>query len=357
MNKKKNFLITGGCGFVGSNLAILFKLKYPSSKVISLDNLKRQGSELNIERLKEHEVQFIHGDIRNKEDFDSLPKIDILIECAAEPSVLSGIDTTPDYVLNTNLVGTINCLNFAKKNKAKFIFLSTSRVYPIKTLNQIKYRVDEKRFSIEDNQSLKGVSINGLNESFGIEGARSFYGTSKLSSELLIQEYNEFYNLNSIINRCGVLTGPWQMGKVDQGVVVLWIAKHFWKKELNYIGFGGEGKQVRDILHINDLFKLLDIQVNNFNKYNGKTFNVGGGSDVSVSLIELTEICENVTGNKIKISKIKKNRSADIPIYISDNSKIQELFSWKPEYSPTQIINDTFKWLKSNESTLKNILS
>ena len=248
-------------------------------------------------------------------------------------------------------------LMYSKKNKAKFIFLSTSRVYPIKTLNQIKYRIDETRFSIEDNQSLNGVSINGLKESFGIDGARSFYGTSKLSSELLIQEYNEFYNLESIINRCGVLTGPWQMGKIDQGVVVLWIAKHFWKRELSYIGFGGEGKQVRDILHINDLFKLLDIQVNNFKDYDGKTFNVGGGSEVSISLRELTKICENVTGNKITINKIKKNRSADIPIYISDINKVQELSSWKPEYSPTQIIVDTYKWLKSNESILKNILS
>lgn len=355
--KMESFLITGGCGFVGSNLAIQFKLNYPNSRVISLDNLKRQGSEFNIKRLKEHEVEFIHGDIRNKEDFDSLPNIDILIECAAEPSVLSGIDTTPDYVLNTNLVGTINCLNFAKQNKAKFIFLSTSRVYSIKTLNQVKYKTEETRFSIENNQTLNGLSVKGVNEKFGIDGARSFYGTSKLSSELIIQEYNEFYNLQSIINRCGVLAGPWQMGKVDQGVVALWLAKHFWKKELNYIGFGGEGKQVRDILHIKDLFKLLDIQVKNFKKYNGKTFNVGGGNEVSVSLSELTEICENVTGNKINISKIQKNRSADIPIYISDNSKIQELSSWKPEYSPTQIINDTFKWLKKNESTLKNILS
>lgn len=351
------FLVTGGCGFVGSNLAILFKLKYPKATVISLDNLKRQGSELNIKRLKEHEILYVHGDIRIKEDFDSLPKIDILIECAAEPSVLSGINTSPDYVLNTNLLGTINCLNFANKNKAKFIFLSTSRVYPIKTLNKVKYREDETRISLEKKQILVGVSLKGINENFDIKGARSFYGTSKLSSELLIQEYNEFYNLKSVINRCGVLTGPWQMGKVDQGVVVLWIAKHFWKKELKYIGFGGEGKQVRDILHINDLFNLLDIQINNFKDYNGKTFNVGGGNDVSISLSELTKLCENVTGNKIKINKVKKNRSADIPIYISDNSKVQKLSSWKPENSPTQIILDTFKWLKLNESILKNILS
>jgi len=351
------FLVTGGCGFVGSNLAILFKLKYPRATIIALDNLKRQGSELNIKRLKEYEILYVHGDIRIKEDFDSLPKIDVLIECAAEPSVLSGINTSPDYVLNTNLLGTINCLNFAKKNKAKFIFLSTSRVYPIKTLNKIKYREDETRISLENKQILAGVTLKGINENFDIKGARSFYGTSKLSSELLIQEYNEFYNLKSVINRCGVLTGPWQMGKVDQGVVVLWIAKHFWKKELNYIGFGGEGKQVRDILHIKDLFYLLDIQINNFKDYNGKTFNVGGGNDVSISLSELTELCENVIGNKIKINKVQKNRSADIPIYISDNSKVQKLSSWKPENSPKQIIMDTFEWLKLNESILKNILS
>tara|TARA_B110000037_G_scaffold106751_1_gene123965 strand:+ start:1266 stop:2336 length:1071 start_codon:yes stop_codon:yes gene_type:complete len=351
------FLVTGGCGFVGSNLAILFKLKYPRATIIALDNLKRQGSELNIKRLKEYEILYVHGDIRIKEDFDSLPKIDVLIECAAEPSVLSGINSSPDYVLNTNLLGTINCLNFAKKNKAKFIFLSTSRVYPIKTLNKIKYREDETRISLENKQILAGVTLKGINENFDIKGARSFYGTSKLSSELLIQEYNEFYNLKSVINRCGVLTGPWQMGKVDQGVVVLWIAKHFWKKELNYIGFGGEGKQVRDILHINDLFNLLDIQINNFKDYNGKTFNVGGGNDVSISLSELTELCENVIGNKIKINKVQKNRSADIPIYISDNSKVQKLSSWKPENSPKQIIMDTFEWLKLNESILKNILS
>ena len=350
-------LIAGGCGFVGSSLAISFKESYPNYKIYSLDNLKRLGSELNIKRLKEKEIDFIHGDVRNKDDFESLPNIDVLIDCAAEPSVLSGINSSPDYVINTNLIGTINCLNFARKNKAKFIFLSTSRVYPIENLNKIKYNELENRFAISNNQTLKGVSSRGINENFGIDGARSFYGASKLSSELIIQEYNEFYGLKSIINRCGVLTGPWQMGKVDQGVVVLWIAKHFWKKELNYIGFGGKGKQVRDILHVNDLFNLLDIQINNFKDYNGKTFNVGGGTEVSISLRELTKICESITGNKIKINKIQKNRSADIPIYISDNSKVQELSSWRPEINPTQTIMDTFNWLKSNESILKNILS
>ena len=353
----ENFLITGGCGFVGSNLAVLFKKRHPNANIYAMDNLKRTGSELNLNRLKKHSINFLHGDIRNKEDFSPLPKIDFIIECAAEPSVLSGINTSPDYVLNTNLLGTINCLNFARENNAKFIFLSTSRVYPIKKLNQIEFEIGESRFNIKDNKTLKGVSKNGISESFTINGPRSFYGTSKLSSELLIQEYNEFYNLNTIINRCGVLTGPWQMGKVDQGVIALWIAKHYWKKELNYIGYGGQGKQVRDILHISDLFELLDKQINNFSVYNSKTFNVGGGNGVSVSLKELTELCNEITGNKIPINAVLENRPADIPIYITDNRKIEKISGWRPKTNPKEIILDTFNWIKANESILQNILS
>ena len=353
----KNFLITGGCGFVGSNLAILLKTNYPKSSIYAFDNLKRTGSELNLQRLRNHGVEFVHGDIRNNEDFNSLPQIDIIIECAAEPSVLSGINSSPEYVLNTNLLGTINCLNFCRKNNAKFIFLSTSRVYPISKLNQVSLNESYSRFEISKKQKLIGISEKGISESFDIIGARSFYGTSKLSSELLIQEYNEFYGLKSVVNRCGVLTGPWQMGKVDQGVVVLWIAKHFWKKKLQYIGFGGEGKQVRDILHIKDLYNLIDIQINHFDDYNGQTYNVGGGINLSISLNELTKICQEVTGNSIEIKKVLQNRSADIPIYITDNSKINKISSWSPKHNIKDIILDTFKWLKQNEQNLKKILS
>lgn len=351
-----SILITGGCGFVGSNLAIKLKAKYPECIIYAMDNLKRRGSELNIPRLQEIGVNFIHGDIRNKEDFDSIGTIDLLIEAAAEPSVLSGIDSTPDYVLNTNLQGTINCLNFALKNKAKFIFLSTSRVYPIKHLNKIHYTEAETRFDISDFQDLSGISKKGISETFPLDGARSFYGSSKLSSELLIQEYIEFYNLNAIINRCGVITGPWQMGKIDQGVIVLWMAKHFWKKELSYIGFGGEGKQVRDVLHIDDLFHLIDLQINNFTLFAGDIFNAGGGLEVSVSLRELTALCEAITGNKIQIHSVKENRSADVPIYLTDNSKITNLSGWKPENTPHKLLEDIFYWIKSNENKLKPLL-
>lgn len=353
----KTILITGGCGFVGANLAINFKLENPTVKIICLDNLKRRGSELNIPRLKQYNIEFIHGDIRNKEDLDALPHLDIIIDAAAEPSVLSGIDSTPDYLINTNLIGTINCLNLAVKHKSVFVLLSTSRVYPIKTLNEIPLSESTTRFEIDqEKNNITGVSTIGINEDFSLTGARSFYGTSKLSAELLVEEYATFYGLKTIINRCGVLTGPWQMGKIDQGVVVLWLAMHFWKKELGYFGYGGEGKQVRDMLHVNDLYNLLAIQIQNVDKYTGISWNVGGGKDVSVSLCELTTLCQQITGNQISIKKVTENRIADIPWYITDNTKISKISGWKPIVSKEKILSETFDWMKSNENILKNIL-
>ena len=350
-------LITGGAGFVGSSLAIHIKTKYPDYTVISLDNLKRRGSELNLPRLRAHGVVFIHGDIRNKEDLDAIEHADVLIESSAEPSVLAGIDSLPDYLINTNLIGTINCLNFAVKKKAKVIFLSTSRVYPIEHINTIQTIESETRFNISPNQPLAGVTIDGLTESFPTDGYRSFYGTTKLSSELLIHEYNKFYGLETVINRCGVLTGPWQMGKIDQGVVVLWVAMHFWKKSLKYIGFDGLGKQVRDILHIDDLFDLIDLQMHNFKSVNNQTFNVGGGKDISVSLLELTALCQKITGNIIPIEGVKETRQADIRLYLTDNAKITRLTGWKPSKSPAVIVEDIHTWLAENQEQLKHILT
>ena len=353
----KTIPIPGGGGFAGSSIAINLKRKYPSYRILAFDNLKRRGSELNISRLVAEGIAFIHGDIRSREDFDSITEpVDLVIEASAEPSVLAGINGTPDYLLNTNLFGTINCLNFAVKNKSHFIFLSTSRVYPIEKIEQINFVESQTRFDIVAQQNLPGISQKGLSEGFSLDGYRSLYGASKLASELLIAEYNQFYGLKTVINRCGVLTGPWQMGKVDQGVIVLWVARHFWKKGLTYNGYGGEGKQVRDVLHIDDLFHLLDMQIHAIDHYNGQVFNVGGGTDVSLSLKELTAICEEVTGNTIKIEQVKENRQADIRIYITDHSKISAMSGWQPKIAREKIVADVFYWLKENEASLKNIL-
>ena len=352
----KSILITGGAGFVGSSMALLLKTKYPSYEIYVLDNLKRRGSELNIPRLKAANIHFVHGDIRNKEDFDGLPKIDLILEASAEPSVLAGIDSTPDYLINTNLSGTINCLNFATKNKSDFIFLSTSRIYPIETIESINFTEATTRFEIAEQQTIKGFSKNGISEDFPLDNYRSLYGTTKLASELFIQEYKQFFGLKTVINRCGVLTGPWQMGKIDQGVVVLWIAKHFWNQPLSYIGYGGTGKQVRDMLHTDDLFRLIDWQMHHLDEINGEIFNVGGGTEISLSLNEMTTLCEEITGNKIPIKQVPENRTADIRIYITDNSKVTAKTGWKPQISPKQIFSEIYEWIKENEQQLASIL-
>ncbi|MCZ7355811.1 MAG: GDP-mannose 4,6-dehydratase [Candidatus Methanoperedens sp.] len=349
-------LITGGAGFVGSNLAIEFK-KNRDAQVVAFDNLKRRGSELNIPRLKENDVEFIHGDIRNREDFDPVGDTDILIECSAEPSVLAGFDSSPDYLLNTNLLGTINCLEYARKCGADIVFLSTSRVYPVRTINSINFIEKPTRFELSDNQSIQGVSSKGYTEEFPLNGPRTLYGATKLASELIIQEYIEMYGLRAVINRCGVLTGSWQMGKVDQGVIVLWVAKHHYQQSLSYIGYGGKGKQVRDILHVKDLQRLLEIQIADMDAHNGEIYNVGGGLERTVSLLELTRLCQKHTGNKIPIKNVNEDRPGDIRIFITDNSKITGKTGWKPEIEVEQIIEEISNWIGENSELLRPILA
>ena len=147
------------------------------------------------------------------------------------------------------------------------------------------------------------------------------------------------------------------MGKVDQGVMVLWVARHYWKKNLSYIGYGGTGKQVRDVLHVDDLFRLLDYQMHHMDKVNGEIYNVGGGNKISVSLQELTRICEKVTGNKINIQEIKENRQADIRIYITDNQKVTAATGWEPQISVEKIVEEIHSWIKNNEKDLNGILN
>lgn len=342
-------LVTGGAGFIGSNFSIDYKKKHLGAKVIALDNLVRRGSELNLPRLKENGVLFVHGDVRKRSDLDFKEKIDVLVECSAEPSVIAGQEN-PAYVIDVNLNGAINCLEVARKHGSKFVFLSTSRVYPHDVLNNLKYNEDETRLSFAE-ESLK----KGIPEDFRLDGVRSIYGATKLSAELMIREYGESYNLPFIINRCGVVAGPWQMGKVDQGVFALWLARHHFKKPLSYTGFGGTGKQVRDVLHVDDLCELIDLELNKLNVCNKKTYNAGGG-EYCLSLLETTKLCEEITGNKIPISSSPKNRPADIPVYVSDCSMIEKELGWKPKREPRKTLEDIHSWILSNEDSLRERL-
>ncbi len=351
-------LITGGAGFVGSRLAFAFRRENPSHTVVLLDNLKRRGSELNLPLFKHLGIEFFHGDIRNANDLEDLRgEFDVFIEASAEPSVHAGMDSSPHYVLQTNLTGTLNCLEFARRRADNFLFLSTSRVYSIAPLRNINLIDGPTRFEIANTQSTPGITAKGISEDFPTNLPRSLYGATKLASELIIQEYVNAYGLRAIINRCGVLAGPGQFGRVDQGVFTLWVAYHYFKRPLRYTGFGGRGKQVRDLLHPLDLFTLLKQQLLDINSYSGQVFNVGGGREVSVSLLELTSLCQQLVGNQTPIAEEAESPAVDIPLYISDCSRASHAFDWFPKHSLRVIIGDTIQWIRENEQQLKYIFA
>ncbi len=173
---------------------------------------------------------------------------------------------------------------------------------------------------------------------------------------MLIEEFSYAFGVKFIINRCGVLSGPLQFGKQDQGFVSLWVWHHLLKKKLQYIGYGGYGHQLRDVLHIQDLVNLIRIQIKQFNFINNQTFTVGGSTKSFTSLKNLTNICENVTGNKIKFTKKQKTSIYDIPYFISDNKKVTKTYGWTPKKNITDIVKDIYKWMFVNKRKLKKFL-
>jgi CDP-paratose 2-epimerase len=329
-------LITGGAGFVGSNLALAFRDR--GAAVTALDNLHRRGSELNLPRFRERGIEFVHGDIRQPGDLEALDgRFDVFVEAAAEPSVHAG----PEAVLSTNLTGTLHCLEFARKRAGVFVFLSTSRVYSIEPLRALPLEETETRFT--------GPAID---EAFPTHQPRSFYGASKLASELIIQEYVASFGMRAVIDRCGVIAGAGQFGKVDQGVFTYWMAAHHFGLPLTYTGF--RGKQVRDLLHPTDLFALIEKQVD---RPDGQTYNVGGGAPGSVSLRELTALCREITGNAIEVAEDAATSPVDVPHYVTDHARVSAAFDWEPHCTPREIMNDIHTWIRENEDDLRPIFT
>jgi CDP-paratose 2-epimerase len=348
----RRLLVTGGAGFIGANLAVGLAGRHPDWEIVALDNLHRRGSELNLPRLREAGVRFVHGDVRDLEDLLAVGEIDALVECSAEPSALAGVDGNPDFVVKTNLLGAYNCLELARRADAQFLFLSTSRVYPIAALERLGYSEGETRFELADEQSVPGASARGIAESLPLEGPRTLYGATKLAAELLIAEYAAAYRLATVINRCGVVAGPWQMGKVDQGVFSYWMLAHHFGRPLRYIGFGGSGKQVRDLLHVDDLLDLVEEQLADPAHWAGTTVNVGGGAAGSLSLLETTELCREITGRNTEVQPSSETRPGDVPVYISDCARLYAMTDWRPRRAQSQILGDIHAWILEHEAAL-----
>lgn len=346
-------LITGGAGFIGSNLATRLRASLPDADIVCMDNLYRKGSELNVPRLTALGIHFHLGDIRQPLQFPAGP-FDFLVECSAEPSVLAGQDGSPDYLFQTNLVGAYHCLEQARLWNSRLLFLSTSRVYPVAPLEAHPWTEQETRFAWND-QGTQGITSEGVSETLSLYGPRSLYGFTKLAAEQLIEEYRETYGLRAVVNRCGVVAGPWQFGKVDQGVVALWVMAHLFQRPLTYIGYGGLGKQVRDLLHVHDLCDLIALQITEFDAWEGWVGNVAGGLSNSASLLELTQLCQTVTGATTSITADLRPRPSDLRLFVADCTRLFARTHWRPSRNVREIIDDTATWVRENQAALKQL--
>jgi CDP-paratose 2-epimerase len=325
-------LITGICGFVGSTLVRGLREGWPEWEILGLDNLVRAGSERNRRALREGGMKLYHGDVRNSSDLEILPRCDWIIEAAANPSVLAGVDgkTSSRQLIEHNLVGTINVLELQKQWRCGFTILSTSRVYSIRALAAIPVEAQGDRFVPRPDAGVTGFSSNGVGEAFSTEPPLSLYGASKRASELLACEYAESFGLPVSILRCGVLAGAGQFGKIDQGIFSYWI--HSWcrKWPLKYIGFDGTGCQVRDCLHARDLVPLVAQQITTSRPDAPRVLNLSGGLGQSASLRQLSAWCAQRFGPH-SVTVEAKDRPFDVPWLVLDSSQAAQVWSWRPQ--------------------------
>ena len=339
MNK---IFITGICGFLGSHLAHYFQsLGY---KVYGVDNLSRKGSKKNLKVLRNKGVKIFILDLA-KSDLSKFFKKKIifkaLIHCASLTSVLDGTNkNSTELVYKNNLLSTLNSLKICNFFKSKFIFISSSRVYSISEIQKLKFSIKNNRFILKKNK-IRGISFNGISENFSTNPPLSFYGSSKLASENLVQEYCMYNKIPYVINRCGLLAGNGQFYKDDQGIISFWINSWKKNKKLDYIDFNGKGFQVRDCLHPIDLGILLKKQIDYLRgKLKKKViFNVSGGISSSFSLKELSAWCE---GNLFyqKVGKKNYRRAFDLKWIVLDNYLVKKIFKWKIKYTKYKIFND-----------------
>ena len=352
-------LITGGCGFVGSQLAL--HLTARGHRVVAMDNLVRRGSEANIERLQKRGVEFIHGDVRNAEDFANLPAgIEFVCDASAQPSVVTGY-ANPVFDITNNALGVIHVLEYVRARRCPLVFCSTNRVYSADRVNALPRREALTRLewdaaawqALPPDQRPRGFDPrHGISEEFSVDGGqRSIYGLSKWMADAACQEYAQAYDLPIVVNRFGVISGSGQFGKTDQGWFVWWALAHWFGLPLKYIGW--KGKQVRDILFIEDLCRLVDLQMEQISRFRGEVFNAGGGAANTLSLLEATQLFSRAIGRSLDIAEEEAPRKADLALYCTDNRKVERVLGWKPQVSVGEGLACVLDWIRANEVELR----
>lgn len=332
-------LITGICGFVGSTLAR--ELAAAGHQVTGFDNFIRPGSETNRDPLEKLGIRVITADLRDAAAMAALPAADFVVDAAANPSVLAGIDgrTSSKELVDHNLTGTIHLLEYCKARKAGFILLSTSRVYSINPLATLATVVEANALWPTPDARLlpPGLTAAGLAEHFATTAPISLYGATKLASEAMALEYGETFGFPVFINRCGVLAGAGQFGRADQGIFAYWINSWLRKRPLKYLGFGGHGYQVRDCLHPRDLVPLLEKQFAAPKvAVTDRLANFSGGAASAMSLRQLSDWCEGRFGPHT-VAQDGTPRPFDIPWIVLDHAKATTIWGWKPA-TPTPVI-------------------
>lgn len=342
-------LVTGACGFFGSHVAADLKAAFADAEVVGIDNLVRRGSETNIAALKRLGVTVHHGDIRVADDLADLPRCDWIVDCAALPSVLAGVQGGTAQLVGHNLVGSLHLLEKCRRDGAGFIIVSSSRVYSIDALNAIPLREAETRFSVDQGKPLPvGLSPNGITEGFSTRAPVSLYGGTKLASEIMALEYGSTFGIPVWIDRCGVIAGPGQFGRIDQGIFSYWIYRWLLKRPLSYIGYGGRGLQVRDFIAPRDLTRLLEKQIRSPSAAAPRVLNVGGGLERSMSLLELSHYCASELGPGVTPGSIPETRLYDIPYYVTDSTEAQRVWDWKPEERREETLGAIARWARDH---------
>lgn len=336
-----NYLITGGCGFLGSNLAAdCIRL---GNKVTVLDNLSRLGSSLNLEWIKSTGAcTFIHGDVRNQHDVESAvihTQPDVLFHLAGQVAMTTSL-ASPMLDFQTNVAGTLHVLEAVRRHTPTciVIYSSTNKVYG--NLEQFRYNESEWRYECEEHPS-------GFNEDVGLD-FHSPYGCSKGAADQYVLDYHRMYGLKNVVFRHSSMYGGRQFSTADQGWIG-WFCQKALEQASNVnskaFSISGNGKQVRDVLHVDDMVRLYHSTVQSIDIAAGHAFNVGGGIGNSLSLLELFKLLNRQLGIHLNFYELDA-RTSDQRFFVAEIAKVKNMLGWAPQISAAQGVSSMLEWIR-----------
>ncbi|MCR5621483.1 MAG: GDP-mannose 4,6-dehydratase [Treponema sp.] len=335
-------LVNGGCGFLGSNLASYgIQNGYD---ITVFDNLSRLGSSKNLEWLRSQgNFTFIHGDTRNKNDLETVIKngrFDAVFHLAGQVAMTTSIEN-PYKDFEINVMGAVNLLDSIRKYSpdTAVFFSSTNKVYG--DLEQYDYEETEKRYVCRQ-------FPDGFDESVPLD-FRSPYGCSKGAADQYMLDFHRIFGIRTTVFRHSSMYGARQFATYDQGWVGWFVAKAlelYQNPNAAPFTISGNGKQVRDILHADDMIRLYYSALENVDKVCGNAYNIGGTMAQSLSLLELFDMLNDMLGIKMRYTQLPV-RSSDQKVFVADTAKIRSKIGWVPKVTAREGIEKMVGWVKT----------